>query len=1004
MEGKKRKAAPVTPNSHDIRRYFSPSTGATAQTARSGDDSEPAAKRRLFAEETEPAASGAPSATKSNDAAPNATRSVADCVMSTPNRQQVSALTGAVVTPPSQLHDESGSSSPAATPQQRAVIMVDKFQANATRQQQYFQRLLHWDERRSMPSYEESELQQNPAIAARLNVQQQQIAHSPPHIPLAVIAGAGTGKTHTMMSRAYYLAAHSGIDPSQILMVTFTKKAANEMKERLRTVFGRTHDLPTAKTFHAVAYRWVSFWWRESGLGRTPRLLVERRHQVDLMKDVIRSHVREQQRARCSEIIGATPDIATWEKIVQHVTEIMPIAYHQALATVGGNKKEKKGNERAFFVKLSRQCYLEVLRHSDGNEITPLHDVWEKNYMLHGSAKEFTKCAKEYLSLVEKSRLGQHDPTEYLPTEGDIIHLYEKTQKETGNLDFDKLLLLFVQLLGTNPEIRELFHQTYSYIIVDEFQDNSRVQSELLRQLVKDVDNSRGVTVVGDDDQCIYEFRGAHPGNFEDFQEHYKDYCAEAKVLEENYRSTNNILKVAQAFLSKCHQRQSKTLVPRPDAQEGDKINCWSCIDEMSQARFLAAQMRTRHDEHGTEWGEMACLLRCFRKEFKTTHLAIQSALASFQIPFKVVGGTSFLESEVLRDVLAYMQLAVTGFGEYGADAAFERIVNKPSRGIGKSLQDKFKDVRTTLKIGSGGKLVGLEEAAFSLRDDVTLSRAHKKALDDYFSIVDGLRASAVSEPLPDFINTIWHRTGLDKLHAPNLHRAQENMSSLLSLAESHLQACVEHQKREREASGGMKSMADIATESLLMAVNGSNRNTLPQVCLPRYLLEGMALESGVGPGVVLSFLENLELQHTCEPENGQDNRVTISTIHRAKGLEWDDVYIPFFNMEYMPCSYQNGDDRLHRHRSSCIRRRQRHCKCSCNADYIREEEAKRGIRPQAARDDSERRLAHVAATRARRRLSFLYTTQHPRSSFYDDLLSIENVDTVCHFGQSTDF
>lgn len=659
--------------------------------------------------------------------------------------------------------------------------------------------------------------------ANKMSEAQRLVADSDPSIPLSVRAGAGTGKTQTMVTRAIRLCTLHGLDPARILMLTFTNRAAEELNERIKIEFdalplewkqriivqqqqerdGNKQSyhpqarkqieqaaevrLPTVKTFHSLAYRWIGIFWKRCGLGKHPNLQVTPAQQKSFMKQVIQAHVHQKKMKRCYKYLGMKDEEANkhktlqnWESIVRVMGEQFPDEYQRAHASAEGKlfkgKKKKKatttnakkqgetetreeGEQRLLLrMELERQCYLELLRWHKGKPkaTCDLESRWPAD----------TDNCNMYLKMVEQARLGQHQPREYLPKDADILKAYERMQARTGNIDFDKLLNLFIKLLKDSPPIRNSFHKFYNYVIVDEYQDNSEVQSNLLLKMV-----TKGrVTVVGDDDQCIYQFRGASPGNFESFQRHYASQScpsSQSMLLEANYRSTANILVVGNAFLQGMSFQRGKKIL-EPTRQTGDKVLFWNCADDAAQARRIAQSARQRHDQHGVSWGQMACLFRCFQKVYKgKLHTALQQEFAMQKIPFRVVGGDSFLNSEIVRDLLAYMKLTLTGSPERQDDDSFARVLNKPPRGLPQGALDLIRAQQDAMnKKALDGTLVGLEEAAEELlRNNSILTKGRRNGLDSLFSLLHDLRVAAVSEPLPELVLSIWNRTGLASWH-----------------------------------------------------------------------------------------------------------------------------------------------------------------------------------------------------------------------------------------------
>jgi len=912
-----------------------------------------------------------------------------------------------------------------------------------------------------------------------MNDQQKSVAEHPPHIPLSVRAGAGTGKTKTMVTRAVQLYSQHGVDPRRILMLTFTNKAASEMRERTKAEFrqhllqelqqqrqgksSRSMFLPTVKTFHSLAYRWIRKFWRQCGLGRYPTLLVTDAQQKNFMKAVIQSHVKQLQLERCYKYLGLQNGDSTkksWETVVTTMKDRYPKDYNIARNTAqekftkgkkGSSKatKEQKDELEILVPEIERQCYLELLRKVKAKGQSTKKTPTKMPPTKTPSAKQLcspcdleskwtgdTDQCKFYLELVNRARLGQHSPNEYLPKDADILRLYESMQERTGQIDFDKLLNVFVALLRDNDSIKHGFHTLYDYVIVDEFQDNSEVQSNLLLEIV---DQGR-VTVVGDDDQCIYEFRGAFPGNFETFRDHYSlAYCSmtgvpkvEQKILEANYRCTGNILRVGASFLKGLSFARGKKRLS-PTREDGDMVELWKCSDPQAQAIRIAEAVKKRHDDNGVSWGQVACLFRCFRMgDEGILHKNLQQQLAIRKVPFKVVGGTSFLESEVVRDILAYIRLTLTGCPDRADDDAFIRVLNKPSRKLPKEALELIQEQQRAMN-GNVSQVtpVCLDEAANALlsQGNNILSNSRRKGLENFLSLVSDLRVAAINKPLPDLVRYIWKKSGLAELHRDKKAKQKSKSESsedegqegeeetagqegksestvcthtqgesedigtyipgalkaFISLAEAHLHDWTENEPKDSLHTNGVESLFNLAKKCV---IEHADKNPWPpQYYLPEPLLDDLHMPGGIGLPVVSSFVADLALQMKGQEEDGQheDDRVTISTIHRAKGLEWKDVYVPFFNEGYMPAKFREDDKRDFpgRHQRKCNARESKPCNLNCREYYASLINAKRrGTTPEERHSDEEQRLAHVAATRAKDHLVLVSVLSRAGSSF----------------------
>ena len=636
--------------------------------------------------------------------------------------------------------------------------------------------------------------------------------------------------------------------------------------------------------------------------------------------------------------------------------------------------------------------------------------------------------------MVRKARLGGHSKSDYIVGDAQIWEIYDNLQLETGQIDFDTMLTIFTDKVLGNPVIARRFHDMYSHVIVDEYQDNSDVQARMLNKIVQ----GGRLTAVGDDDQCIYEFRGASPGNFERLKKDYEGQQQGQRILsvqEEtliiNHRSTGNILKVAAAFLSKDREYRKEL---RPERSDGDPVELWKCHDQVQQAKAIALQMVERRKQ-GVDWGEMACLFRCFKfGQLGSLNSVLQRELAAKSIPFVVVGGKTIFERETVLDLLAYTRLATQGSRN---DEAFSRVINKPSRRLPRDkmipLLEEFARANEAKASGKPSH-VYLEDAARAMnKTAIGLSKSRHHGLTEFLALVDNLRNESNRLLLPELLQYIWVQSGLENLydkkapapeedaHKRSLEVRHENHSQsadsdatsedhvdlsaitdrlvdgswkedgryfppeiklLLELAQRHVDEWKEREEKvlqqHRRALNGTNKEIPTLVE---LARNSIKQNDLPLEDLPEHIQDDIILApDALGRPVIRSFLAEIALQQSVEEDestlnNHEAGKVSISTIHRAKGLEWKDVYVPFFNDELMPTKpredlHPSGDGE--RHVRGCSARSGNRCDRSCRAFFAERDDSKKKRSAAERHEDEERRLAHVAATRAKDRLVFV--------------------------------
>jgi superfamily I DNA/RNA helicase len=324
-------------------------------------------------------------------------------------------------------------------------------------------------------------------------------------------------------------------------------------------------------------------------------------------------------------------------------------------------------------------------------------------------------------------------------------------------------------------------------------------------------------------------------------------------------------------------------------------------------------------------------------------------------------------------------------------DRAFWRVLNKPTRGIGQKVVNIIKAHQGTLN-DNGNKDIGPVGSEYAAKDllqskGMALSNGQKDSLEKFFRLLHSLRVAAIQMALPDLLHLIWNETGLEAFYIQKALKGKDTkvssvdqMAALVSLAESHVEKLTEREQQRQLACQGqrrVKSLFEQAKECLVDHIHELPEDMLPQLCLPQVLIDDLYMPGGVGLPVVSSFLADLALQTKDEGQPGdEDDRVTISTIHRAKGLEWNEVYVPYFNEGYMPTQFrENGGNKISiRHHNDCALRANsaRQCNMGCARRNADREYERRGLTPEQLHSDEERRLAHVAATRAKDRLVFI--------------------------------
>jgi DNA helicase-2/ATP-dependent DNA helicase PcrA len=511
--------------------------------------------------------------------------------------------------------------------------------------------------------------------------QREAVAHT--EGPLLILAGAGSGKTRVITHRIAHIITSRGVPPSAILAVTFTNKAATEMRERVAALL-ETAPLdshPNVSTFHSFCVRLLR---RDGDPLATVRPGFTRRFSIyddDNQLGVIKSAYR-------------------------------------AL-----------GLEEKDF--LQYRAALSRISHAKNRQVTP-EDL--------------------YRSAVDRE-------TERLAA---VYRSYEEALRTANALDFDDLLLEAVRLLQHDAATREAWNRRLSYMLVDEYQDTNRSQYELMRLLTESKQN---ICVVGDEDQSIYSWRGADIRNILDFE---RDFPKAAVIrLEQNYRSTQNILTAAGAVVENNQARKGKKLWT--EAQAGEKIGLYAGFDGENEALFIADTVERLLAGHPDD--HVAVL---YRTNFQSRQ--IEEALRRYGRKYNVVGGFSFYQRAEIRDIIAYLKLATS----QSDSASLQRIVNTPARGIGRTTMEQVESAAREMHLS-------LWNAIERIIDSDKLSTRSQSSLVNFRNLIRELSLVASSERLPAVIKFIVEHTGyrrmLEEDRSPEAESRLENLQELISAA-----------------------------------------------------------------------------------------------------------------------------------------------------------------------------------------------------------------------------
>ena len=692
--------------------------------------------------------------------------------------------------------------------------------------------------------------------------------------PLLILAGAGSGKTRVLTHRIAYLLATGRARAGEILAITFTNKAAAEMRERAGALVGDDARRMWVSTFHSACVRLLRYEHEAAGLSSSFTIY----------------------------------DAQDSQRLIQMVLKAQ--------------------------------------------------DVDIKRFTPKMVAARISDAKNELIGPARYAETAGKDPVSRIVADAYVE--YDKRMRASNALDFDDLIMRTVELLADNPLIAEHYHRRFRHILVDEYQDTNHAQYVLVRALVGD--GSDGVTpaeltVVGDSDQSIYAFRGATIRNIEEFERDFTG--ARTILLEQNYRSTQNILSAANAVIARNTGRRAKNLWTA--SGDGALITLDAADSEHDEARFVVGEI-DRLADSGVEWGDIAVFYRT-----NAQSRALEELLVRQGIPYRVVGGTRFYERREIKDALAYLQL----ISNPDDTVAARRILNVPKRGIGAKAEEAIAAHAAHYGISFGAALrhlwlrvgcpagegegIDVDALARSVSSDEasadpSVSASSGEAVGESTGVHDGADESEVpaSSPAESAVETAPEILGITP-------RAAKSAAAFWGLVET---------LRAAEARGA--SQADILEEVLDRTgyLAELRRSEDPQ---DASRVENLAeLHSVAGAfaadapgGTLADFLERVALvadsdQVPAEGERG--GQVTLMTVHTAKGLEFPVVFVTGMEDGTFPHQRSLGDE---------------------------------------SELEEERRLAYVAITRARERLyltraavrSAWGTPQEmPPSRFLDDI------------------
>ncbi|MDT2764517.1 DNA helicase PcrA [Enterococcus asini] len=557
--------------------------------------------------------------------------------------------------------------------------------------------------------------------------------------PLLIMAGAGSGKTRVLTHRIAYLIEEKGVNPWNILAITFTNKAAKEMKERVINLMEAGGEDVWISTFHSMCVRILRRDVDHIGYSKN-FTIIDSSEQLTLMKRVVKEQNIDPKKYDPRSILGA---------ISNAKNELLTVAAYSA-------------QQGSLFEDIVARCY----------------------------------------------------------------DLYQKELRRNQCLDFDDLIMLTIRLFQDNPEILQYYQRKFHYIHVDEYQDTNHAQYTLVNLLAA---GFRNLCVVGDADQSIYGWRGADMQNILDFEKDYPD--AQTILLEQNYRSTKNILSAANQVIGHNQNRKEKKLWTEND--QGDKITYYRGDSERDEGRFIVSEIQRLQREQQRKYGDFAVLYRT-----NAQSRVVEETFLKANIPYKMVGGHKFYDRKEIKDILAYLQVIANP-----ADSlSLLRIINVPKRGVGAGSIEKLQSFAalhdfSLLEAGQNVALSSLKGKAATEIEKLAQSLADFNQMIPYLSVTELTRE-------------VLEKTGYeDELKRQNNLESQNRLENL----EEFLSVTMEFDKT----------------------------------------YEAQPEEEQEAPEDKLTiFLNDLALLSDVDSYEEEASEVTLMTLHAAKGLEFPVVFL----------------------------------------------------------------------------------------------------------------
>ena len=583
--------------------------------------------------------------------------------------------------------------------------------------------------------------------------------------PVLVLAGAGSGKTTVLVNRIAYMISEKHIRPWNILAITFTNKAAREMKDRIERLLGDTAKDMWIGTFHSVCVR------------------------------ILRS---------CIDLLGYSRDFVIYD------TADTKTVMKECL-------RELDIDEKSFPVR---------------NVLSIISNA--KNDLMDAATFENVYKSDYRMSIIAK-----------------IYYRYQTKLRKNNAVDFDDIILNTVKILSENPDVLSKYQDKFQYILVDEYQDTNNSQYLLIYLLAQ---ANRNLCVVGDDDQSIYKFRGANIGNILNFEDDYSD--VQKITLDQNYRSTQNILDAANSVISNNKGRMGKSLWTSNG--DGNKVFVYTGTNEYDEARYIARQIKKHFDEQGS-FSDCAILYRT-----NAQSRVIEEMLMRESVPYKVLSGLRFYDRKEIKDIIAYLRVVYNP----NDDVSLARIINEPKRKIGNATLEKARNIARE-------KETSLYDVISHADDYPEFKTAIKKLLS-FSEIIQSLIKLKDTVTIEELTGRILNDTGY--MPALVMEDTTESKTRIENLGE-FISVITEFEKNEETGNTLGEFLENI---SLVSDIDGYDENEDSAVLMTIHSAKGLefpivflsGLEEGLFPG-----MRSMESDDDIEEER----RLCYVAITRAK-------------------------------------------------------------------------------------------------------------------------